>query len=173
MKMFNDIVEIWKDIKGYENLYQVSNLGRVKSLNSGKIRKTSKERCGYISIALSKNGIKKQYKVHRLVAQAFLQNPYRLPQVNHKDENKTNNNVENLEWCTPKYNVNYGTAIKRRVDKQMNNTKRSKKVLCIEINTIYPSISEAQRQTGYSEKGISLCCRKLQEKCGGYHWTFI
>jgi hypothetical protein len=169
--------EIWRDIEGYEGLYQVSNLGRVKSLGNGgsnskeRIRKLSKEKCGYLFVALSKNGIKKQYKVHRLVASAFIPNHNNLPYVNHKDECKTNNACSNLEWCDAKYNINYGTAIERRVQKQKNNN-RSKSVLCIDTGIIYPSISEAQRQTGFSEKGISLCCRKLQDKCGGFHWIY-
>lgn len=170
------MVEIWRDIEGYEGLYEVSNLGRVKALGNGKtkthkIRKLAKDKCGYLFVTLSKNGIKKHYKVHRLVASAFITNPNNFPQVNHIDEDKTNNRVDNLEWCDAKYNANYGTAIERRVKKQKNNN-RSKSVLCVETTIIYPSISEAQRQTGFNEKGISLCCRKLQDKCGGFHWIY-
>lgn len=116
--------EIWKDIPGYEGYYQVSNLGRVKSLPRGKqwpyrqthnnIRKIKKTNRGYFSVNLCTNNEAKWFMVHRLVAMAFIPNPNNLPCVNHKDENKTNNRVENLEWCTYKYNANYGTGIDRQ-----------------------------------------------------------
>lgn len=117
--------EIWKDVEGYEGIYQVSNLGRIKSLARsfnhlnrwGNIQshslperelKISELHDHYQSVVLSKNGKSRDYFVHRLVAQAFIPNPYNLPQVNHKDENPSNNCVDNLEWCTPLYNSNYG-----------------------------------------------------------------
>ena len=112
--------EIWKDIKGFEGLYQVSNLGNIKSLDrymcrshnegltiKGKIRIPQLVK-GYYQIVLCKDGINFQYKVHRLVAEAFILNPNNYPCINHKDENPVNNKVENLEWCTHKYNNNYG-----------------------------------------------------------------
>ena len=118
-----DINEIWKDIKGYENLYQVSNWGRVKSLqyNNIKILKPRNIQ-GYQCVILYKYNLHKEYKIHRLVAEAFIYNPYNLPQVNHKDENKANNKVHNLEWCTAKYNVNYGTARDRMKEKMKGRT---------------------------------------------------
>ena len=107
-------MEIWKDIQGYEGLYQVSNYGNVKSLNyrmTGKERilKSGKTVNGYLAVDLCKNGKRKHSLIHRLVAQAFLENPNNYPQVNHKDENKQNNHVSNLEFCTSFYNMNYGT----------------------------------------------------------------
>ena len=119
-------MEEWKAIKGYEGLYEVSNFGRIKSLSRivtlegrwGKYSRTKGERImaqmldgqkHYLMVSLCKNGTVKRYLVHRLVAQAFVENPYNLPEVNHKDENKTNNHFENLEWCTHQYNSIYGT----------------------------------------------------------------
>ena len=110
--------EIWKDILGYEGLYQISNLGDVRSLNynhTGEIKllKQSTDKYGYKRVGLFKNGKEKKYLIHRLVAMTFIPNPDNLPIINHKDEDKTNNNVNNLEWCTYEYNNNYGTRNER------------------------------------------------------------
>ena len=107
--------ECWKDIEGYEGFYQVSNLGNIRSKYSGKwkLMKATKNNHSRMVVGLYKNGKAKLFLVHRLVAQSFIPNPNRLPEINHKDENPLNNCVENLEWCTPKYNVNYGTRNKR------------------------------------------------------------
>ena len=114
------MIEEWRPIEGYEGLYEVSNTGRVRSvdrfyyrLHKGKVLSPTKDRYGYLTVTLNCNGKSKTIKIHRLVAQAFLPNPDNLPQVNHKDEDKTNNNVDNLEWCTAKYNVNFGTRQER------------------------------------------------------------
>lgn len=106
--------EEYRQIIGYENLYAVSNLGFVKSIKRNKQLNIVIDRYGYPVVHLCKNHKPKYVKIHRLVAQAFIPNPNDLPEVNHKDENKLNNNVENLEWCTNKYNQTYGTVIKRR-----------------------------------------------------------
>lgn len=104
--------EIWKDIKEYEGIYQVSNLGRVKSLKHSKEGKLLKGRVtgkGYLSVALFRNSVRKSNSIHRLVAEAFIPNPENKPEVNHIDENKLNNDVSNLEWVTSKENSNHGT----------------------------------------------------------------
>ena len=104
--------QVWKDIKNYEGLYEVSNYGNVRSLKFGKIRylKPANNGNGYNDVILCKNGQKKHFKVHRLVANAFIENPNNYPQINHKDEDKTNNKVENLEWCDNQYNTRYSKA---------------------------------------------------------------
>lgn len=122
------MVEIWKSILGYEGLYEVSNLGRVRSLDrrvsytngqvhihKGRILKPGVSN-GYMQVHLCNNGSMKQPLVHRLVAEAFIPNPDNLPQVNHKDENPSNNNVDNLEWCTSEYNINYGTRTNKSIE---------------------------------------------------------
>lgn len=126
-------MEEWKDVVGYEGLYRVSNFGRVKSLRRTatngrrsvpeRILKTHEVRDGYITVVLYKNKIPKRLSVHRLVATAFLQNKNNYPFVNHKDENKKNNHVENLEWCTREYNMNYGT-VGKRISRKRFGTKR-------------------------------------------------
>ena len=120
--------EIWRDIKGFEGIYQVSNRGNIRSLDrisvnsygmprklKGHIMKPYLNVYGYLDIGLSNCGAGNIFKVHRLVAEAFIPNPDNLPQVNHKDENKTNNNVENLEWCTNRYNVKYSIERKKEI----------------------------------------------------------
>ena len=112
------MIEEWRSIEGYEGLYEVSNTGRVRSLDrydnrnyfrKGKVLSPGKDTVGYLFVILTCNGKRKAINVHRLVAKAFIENPDNLPQVNHKDEDKTNNNVDNLEWCTAKYNNKYGS----------------------------------------------------------------
>ena len=117
-----DIIEEWRPVVGYEGLYEVSSYGRVRSfdryvkysngqihLHKGRILSPGKDTIGYLFVILSCNGKRKIINVHRLVAEAFISNINNLPEVNHKDEDKTNNRVENLEWCDHKYNMNYGT----------------------------------------------------------------
>lgn len=190
--------EKWKPVKGYEELYEVSNMGRVKSLNynhTGKERilKSCKNSAGYLIIELYKNGIGKCYTIHRLVAEAFIPNIDNLPDINHKDENKANNYVNNLEWCTTKYNINYGTAktriaekmtgrkltnehIKKIAEKNTNNPKISKPV--IGINKVsgliveFPSAREAERQTGINHGNIAQCCKGKYKSAGGFLWFY-
>ena len=118
------MTEIWKNIEGYEGKYQVSNLGQVKSMiGQEKVLHPKKHRNGHLQIGLHKDKKRTTMYIHRLVAQAFIPNPDNLPCVNHKDENPNNNNVDNLEWCTQKYNCNYGT----RVDRIMETKKQQYK----------------------------------------------
>ena len=156
--------EQWKDIFGYDGVYQVSDLGRVRSNKYGKtmIRRASKDKDGYLFIGLWKDGKQKTVKVHRLVAQAFIEN-YNIfnNEVNHKDENKQNNNVENLEFCDIKYNSNFGTRNERIAAKNTNG-KLSKPVLQYDLegNFIkeWRSTRECERN-GFSHGAVSACCQ--------------
>lgn len=161
-------MEEWRNIKGYEGDYQVSSYGRIKSLKWGneKNLKNQKHYKGYEFVTLLKNGKSHKYKVHRLVAQAFIPNPNNYPQVNHKDENKANNKVENLEWCTNKYNANYGTKNKRTA------MKNSKKVICITTGDIFNSMKEAREY--FNIKGpscIASCCQGERKSAGKHPIT--
>ena len=166
-------MEEWKDVKGYEGYYQVSNMGSVKSLErtvrNGRGYKIIPEKIlegydngnGYLYVKLCKEGKRNQYRINRLVAQAFLENPNSLPEVNHKDKNPKNNCVDNLEWCTRQYNVEY-----------------SKAKAVIGINKVsglimeFPSTREAERQTGISNKNICACLKGRRKSAKGYTWHY-
>lgn len=177
------MVEVWRDIEDYVGSYQISNFGRVRSLeriencrgrgkrlNKGRFLKQFNGKDKYKFVSLCKYGKTKQCSVHRLVAQAFIPNPDNLPCINHKDENKSNNSVNNLEWCTIAYNNNYGTAIQRRVEKQ------SKPVLQYTLNgefvNEYPSVMETARQTGILQSNISMCCLGKRKTAKGFIWRY-
>lgn len=174
--------EEFKDIQGYESEYQVSNQGRVFSIKRGKMLKPSKNTKGYLFVDLCKDGKTKHYLVHRLVAQAFLENKLQLPQINHISEDKTDNRVCNLEYCTAKYNMNYGTRTERAISKMLAhpNTciKQPKPILQFTRNNEfvkeYPSLMEAERQTGINHRNICQCCRgnKSYSHVGNYIWRY-
>ena len=168
------MTEIWKDIKGYEGKYQISSHGRVRSLKNSKERilKPHKDTSGYKQVDLLKDGKRKTCSVHRLVANHFIPNPNNLPQVNHKDENKLNNNIENLEWCTQKYNCNYGTRNKRGgKHREKSNNPRARKIRCITTNEIFNSMVEAKEKYNVCHQGISKCCKKERRTAGKHTIT--
>lgn len=157
--------EIFKDVPGYEGLYQVSNLGRVKSLNYNhtgkeKILKPGIEQWGYYHIILQKNCIRKKYRLHRLVAEVFLPNPNNFDQVNHKDENKKNNRVDNLEWCTCSYNVRYSQA---------------KPCACFndgKLIKVYNTIKETELD-GFNPTSVCRCCSGKQNTHRGHEFRYL
>ena len=164
--------EEWRDIEGYEGLYQVSNLGRVKSLNYKRtkqeaILKYGYDKDGYKQVFLCKNGKSKVFKVHKLVAMAFILNANNYPQINHKDEDKNNNCVSNLEWCTNEHNINYGTR-NNKVAKAL-----SKKVTCITTREVFDSMQEASKKYNIPTANISNCCRGKRKTAGGYKWIYF
>lgn len=173
--------ELWKDVKGYEGLYQVSNLGNVRSLvrqTKGKLLAQSKRR-GYLYVGLYKkddceNRTIKQVLVHRLVAEAFVSNPNSYNEVNHIDECKTNNRADNLEWCSHKYNINYGMGAIRR--KQHSGEPFAKAVIQkdLEGNVLkrWRSLGEIERKTGMAKSGICRCCNRQNATAYGYVWVY-
>lgn len=144
-------------------LYQVSNLGRVKSLENSKTRKEKilkpEIRTGYYSVNLCKNGKQKHIRIHRLVAEAFIDNPKKLPMVNHKDENKLNNHAENLEWCDTTYNTHYS----RHQDLS---------IYCFDLDEYFKSASEAAVHTGTCRTSIVKACRGQLNSAGGKLWCY-
>lgn len=174
-------MEIFKDIKGYEKIYQVSNLGNIKSLareiisiKNGKFRKQKIEekilknnitKTGYCIVHLCKNRKRKAKTVHRLVAEAFIKNPCNYKQINHIDGNKKNNNVKNLEWCNESMNILHSYRYLQR--KQHNSTK---KVKCVETGETFNSIAEAAAKKDIKASCISHVLNKRAKTAGGYKW---
>lgn len=179
-----ELEEVWKPIEGYEGLYEVSNFGIVKSLRKDVkcnksirrqeeiIMSPQKDMFGYLKVQLRKNGTIKTVKIHRLVAIAFIPNPNQYRCINHKDEDKTNNHVSNLEWCTHKYNANYGTC-KQRIAEKIR-----KPVLQYDMfgNFIarYDSIGDASKATGARHNAIGQCCMgvKRHRTAKGFVWRY-
>lgn len=188
--------EIWKPVVGYEGLYEVSNFGAIRRLwnvsRVTKLRKLATAK-GYNRVTLSKNGKPQIFFVHRLVAVAFIPNPHNYPQINHINEVKSDNRVENLEWCTSKYNMNYGKRTEKMVDTQLNRRDLSRSICQYDkddnLIAIYPSTREAERQTGISRSSIRESANNVRKKyyskdgtphlcsprkfAGGYKWKFI
>ena len=182
-------MENWKDIKGYEGLYQVSDLGRIKSLardiycQNGIVRHIEEkilafnlDRGGYQYVALSLNGKAKSIKVHRLVALAFIPNPENKSQINHKNEVKTDNSVENLEWCDAAYNVNYGTRnermVKNRRYPKLGNHPKAKPVFCEELNKTFDCAKRVEEELGIWGTSILKVCKGKGKTAGGFHWKY-
>lgn len=168
------------DIKGYEGLYSITPDGKVWNHKKSLWQKYECSK-GYYRVTLSRCGKKKKYFVHRLVAEAFIPNPDNLPCVNHKDECKTNNIVQNLEWCTVLYNCNYGTR-NSKITRGHNYTKivlaakekREKPVCCIELDKLFKSVTEAANEMGLQASNISKCCKGVVgfKTAGGFHWKY-
>lgn len=189
-------LEEWRDIEGYDRLYKISSYGRVLSTRRfrtlGGFMKYSIPQNGYKQTCLCKDGTPKTFMIHRLVAKAFLENPDNLPEVNHKDEDKTNNCVWNLEFCTRKYNNSYGTKIQRSVrshdykrsaiksalhhDYAEVGKKLSKKVIQLDENgnivKVWDSIRSINSVYKNSSGNISMVCNGKKEKAYGYFWKF-
>lgn len=170
--------EIWKDIEGYEGLYQVSSTGKVKSFKGkngakdkeGHILKANISR-GYPYVGLCKGDEgKKTFLVHRLVAAAFVSNPHGYNEVNHKDENKMNSNAENLEWCTRDYNMAYGTA-RIRQGITYGNPVDQYTLDGIKIAT-YSSAETAGKINNLDPSSIHKCCKQKRKYAGGYQWRY-
>ena len=172
--------EIWKDIKGFEGLYQVSNLGRVKSLKrpyrlKEKIKKPQMPNNGYYQVQLHKNSIRKWYQVHRIVWEAFNGTIPEGLQVNHINEVKTDNRLSNLNLMTAKENSNWGTRNERQAKKKING-KKSKQVLQYDLqdNLIkeFPSLIQVYRELGFSYGHIGDCCKGKLKQVYGYKWKY-
>ena len=155
-----------KDIKGYEGLYAITSCGRVWSYRSNKFLTPQPHNDGYLQVGLKVNGKTKMFLIHRLVAEAYIPNPLGLPMVNHKDEGKSHNWINNLEWCDNKYNTNYGTCNKRK------SVSHKIPVYCVELDKVFDSAMDAGIELGIDKTSVTRCCRGKYKTCGGYHWMY-
>lgn len=162
----------WKTITGYEN-YEVSSEGDIRNKKTGKILKPAKNSTGYLLVGLCKDGKLKSFLVHRLVAETWIPNPNGYPIVNHINENKEDNSVDNLEWCSYKYNSNYGTCQQRKGQAKKDSGNGGKKVYCVELDQTFNSIKEAERKTGVRHEGILRCCQGKYKTAGNMHWKYV
>lgn len=178
----NTNLEIWKDVKGYESFYQVSDKGHIRSVDrilsdgrkyKGKLLKLRIDKKGYLDVMLHKEGKAMRYKVHRLVAIAFIDNRYSYPQVNHKDENKQNNEVSNLEWCDNSYNQTYGSMKQKRIEQGM---RTGTAIYVIDNNghkKKYHSIKEASSELNVFRSGIYNCLKGKSKTYKGYKFKLV
>lgn len=179
-------MEQWKDIDGFEGMYQVSDQGKVRSVertvkmkrggkeydmhHKGRVLRATVSKDGYEAVQLTKDSKPYTFKVHRLVARAFLHNPDNLPEVNHRDGNKTNNTVSNLEWCTRSHNIKH--AFERGlIDKQ--NMKFNRKKVVRSDGVIFDSLTEAADASGSHVSDVSMCCHGRLAHTGGYGFEFL
>lgn len=168
--------EKWLDIKGFNGQYQISSYGRVKSFKQNKKGKILAFGSSgkYFTVCLRKDGKPINYYIHRLVAEHFLADTYNTTlQVNHKDENPHNNNVENLEWITFEENLHYGTRDKRAILNRSKNIPHKRPVRCIETGIVYESLSQAARQNGVRDTSIRRACLGERKTSNNYHWEFV
>jgi hypothetical protein len=168
------LVVEWRDTYIYGEQYQVSNTGIVRNKLTGKILKPQKDGKGYLRVSLSKNNVQVTIKVHRAVAMAFIPNPDNLPQVNHKDTNKENNTVSNLEWISNYDNMQH--AIKNGLTNHVDNSGRKKRpVIRISSNgenVKFGSLAEASKQCNVSRSNLCNALKGKRNMCGGYRWKY-
>ena len=161
------VFETFVKIEGFEN-YEVSNLGKVRNIKSGRILKPHLNHNGYLKHSLYRHDKQKELFLHRIIAIAFIDNPGKKPQVNHIDENKLNNDLSNLEWCTERENAIHGTRTKRVAE------KLSQKVIQLDLNdnilNVFKSMRQAERETGIDATSISACCNGKRKSAGRFKW---
>ena len=160
-------VETFVKIEGFDN-YEVSNLGKVRNIKSGRVLKPRLDKDGYLTHCLYGHDKRKFLFLHRIIATAFIDNPEGKPCVNHIDENKLNNDLSNLEWCSVRENLIHGTRTKRAAEKHF------KKVIQLDLNdnilNVFESIKQAERETGALARHISACCNGRIKSSGGFKW---
>ena len=178
--MDSGVKEIWKPVKGYAGLYEVSNLGRLRSLprkgtKGGIISATYSNTKHYAHVPLTKNAKGRTVSLHRIVAEAFIPNPENKPQVNHKDGNKRNNAVDNLEWATPEENMQHAfrTGLKDTKAAVAANSRSVAQIIEGKVIKTFSSVREAEKATGASNQNIIKVCQGSRRMAGGFEWRYI
>lgn len=166
--------EEWKEVFGFDILFEVSNMGKVRTKHHGKTGYQKEYRfiaqadngSGYLRINIPQSGKQKTIYIHKLVAEAFISNPEALSEVNHIDENKSNNRADNLEWCSHKYNCQYGTR------NQKVSQKNRKRVVCNETKIVFESLGEAAKAFDVCDTAIANCLKGRSKTCAGHTWSY-
>ena len=174
--------EQWKAVNGYEGLYEVSNAGKIRSVDhyvrsrycnrlvKGRIMKQQTDKDGYKKVCLCKENVRKTFFVHRIVATAFIENSHKYPCINHIDENKQNNRADNLEFCTVQYNTAYGNGIYKRSSKRKKAINQIKNGIIV---SIWDSATNASKATKISRGNIVSCLNGYRKTAGGYSWEYL
>lgn len=167
---FNEKHEIWKSIKGYENLYEVSNIGNVRNKKNKVLKVKNINSNGYYRVELWKKNKKRNVLIHRLVAETFIPNLNNLPCINHIDMNRKNNCVSNLEWCTQKMNMKFASLFSD------NFKQRNKIIIQYDLNgnylNEYKNINQASEINKINKGNICSCCKNIRKQAGGYIWRY-
>lgn len=168
--------EIWKPIKGYEGLYEAGTSGLIRNAKTKEIKSTRPNERGYLVVELYKGNVRNHKLVHQLIAKTFIPEEQWNESINHKDEDKQNNRIDNLEFCTMIENIKYGTRGLRSGLARFNHPLRSKKILQLTKNGViikeWCSIAEAYRQTKICRQNIVKCLKGLRNHAGGYQWKY-
>lgn len=163
-------MNVWRPIENYEGIYEISRDGKIRRVDTGNILRGYLGPDGYKRVGLTVNCKTKVFLVHRLLAIAFIPNPYNYPCINHKDENKSNNALDNLEWCTHRYNLNYGTHNERA------NETRKKPILQYTKDGVFirewKSVTDLNIETKIDMGHVTACCRGKRKTAGGYCWKY-
>ena len=161
---------MWRPVLGYEGIYEINRLGEIRRIKSGRILRGYMGRDGYKRVSLTANGQTKPFLLHRLLAVAYIPNPLNYPCINHKDEDKSNNSLDNLEWCTHRYNLNYGTHNARANEsrkKPISQYSKDGKFI-----RDWDSVTDLRNETGADITHVSSCCRGKRKSANGYCWQY-
>lgn len=164
---------MWADIPGYETIYEISDVGVVRNKKTQRIIKAKDNGWGYLLTRLNKDGVRKGIAVHRLVAMTFISNPNKKPEVNHKDGNKLNNSVSNLEWVTRSENIKHAWHVLGKHNITNNDNHLKRQCVCVELNKIFSSLAEGARFVNGHVSSVHKACKGVVKTHKNFHWKYV